>query len=344
MPSASHPLLSALATALARDPATGPTLVAVSGGPDSLALLHGFHALRPADARAAHLNHGLRGAESDGDQAFVEGFCRQHGIPLHLEALPVRATADAAGANLEATARQLRYAALGRLARGHGIPLVATGHTADDQAETVLHHLIRGTGLRGLRGIAPLLPLAEGVTLIRPLLAVPRAEVLAYLQAHGLTARFDSSNLDETLTRNRIRRQLLPLLKTAFNPAVVTNLGRLARQATELHDDLQARARQALAAAERPGSGGVVTLAAAALAPAPRPVLREVLRVVWEREGWPMGRMTLDHWERVADLIHPGGPPQDLPGGVRARSRRGLVYLAQTSGGVYPRREGAPPG
>src|SRR5690606_24443286 len=127
------------------------------------------------------------------------------------------------GENLEQVAREERYAWLARVAAEEGAGWVATGHTADDQAETVLHRLLRGTGLRGLRGIAARRELRPGIWLLRPLLHLGRADVLAYLGALGQDYRRDSSNLDPRFTRNRIRSELLPLLRT-FNPDVTRAL------------------------------------------------------------------------------------------------------------------------
>ena len=132
-------------------------------------------------------------------------------------------------------ARRLRYDWLTRVAGEAGAGWVATGHTANDQAETVLHRLLRGAGLRGLRGIAARRPLAAGVGLVRPLLDATRDEVMAYLEAIGQAYRQDSSNLDPALTRNRIRHQLLPRLAAEYNPQIVAVLGRLAGQAEEVY-------------------------------------------------------------------------------------------------------------
>src|SRR5262245_40439606 len=154
------------------------TVVAVSGGPDSVALLHALLALRRRGRPLviAHLNHHLRGAESDGDETFVRDLParlvadRYADVRLRCDHLAVGARAPAAGDNLEAVARRLRYDWLAGVARTAGVSVVVTGHTADDQAETVLHRLLRGTGLRGLRGIAGRRPLAPDVEVVRPLL------------------------------------------------------------------------------------------------------------------------------------------------------------------------------
>jgi tRNA(Ile)-lysidine synthase len=306
-----------------------PVVAAVSGGPDSLALLQALRLTLPAGQGllAAHVNHALRGPESDADEAFVAEFCRQQRIAFRGERLDVRAAAAAAGDNLESTARRLRYDWLGRVARESSAAWVATGHTANDQAETVLHHLLRGTGLRGLRGIAPRLALGAGVEVVRPLLAVTREDVQVFLAEQGLCPRQDSSNQDLALTRNRIRHRLLPLLTGEFNPQAVTILGRLARQADEVYRLLEAQARALWAEAERPRAGPVVVLDAERLARADRTLVREVFHLIWDREGWPTSAMGYVEWDRLAELVFEQARAHDLPGGVHARRRARVVRL-----------------
>jgi tRNA(Ile)-lysidine synthase len=327
-------LTTVLSSFLVREAVPGqPVLVAFSGGPDSLALLHALHESRFGPVAAAHLNHQLRGAESDADQAFVENSCKERGIPLHVARLDMRQAATAAGANLESTARRLRYEWLARTAESNGIPWLATGHTANDQAETVLHHLLRGTGLRGLRGIAPLRSLSPAVTLLRPLLGVSRDQVHEYLQQRHLTGREDSSNQDRRLTRNRLRHELLPLLKQQFQSDIVAVLARVARQAAETYALVEEQARRLLAAAERPKAGDIVVLNVAALAREPRPLVREALHVVWEREDWPLDAMDFASWERLSELIFGGESALDLPGGIHARRQGQVLQIRQQATG-----------
>ncbi len=210
-------------------------VVAVSGGPDSVALLHLLNGLakrHPLRLHVAHLNHGLRGEESDEDARYVQGICDRWGVLATIERADVAAMRARYRLSWEAAARQARYDFLARVASTVGASAVALGHTADDQAETVLLHLLRGTGIRGLRGMLPLSRWrsrdgASEVVLVRPLLEVKRQETEAYCANHGLVPRHDSSNLEERFTRNRIRRSLMPQLRR-YNPAVTQALTRLA--------------------------------------------------------------------------------------------------------------------
>lgn len=307
-----------------------PLLVACSGGPDSLALLDALRACYGPTVIAGHVNHMLRGGDGDADEAFVVDFCRRRQIEARTVRRDIRRLAQEAGANLESTARNVRYNWLAEEARRCGAPWVATGHTADDQAETVLHNLIRGTGWRGLRGIAPRRPLASGVEVVRPLLEVTRQEVVAYLETRQLVARQDSSNQDVSLTRNRIRHELLPLLRGHFNSDIVSILGRLAEQAAETGKLQEAAALALLAAAEKPKTAEMIVLAAGCLAGAERNLVREMFHCLWEREGWPLDGMNFADWDRLAGLAFGEGTAHDLPGGVHARRKGKAVQLTRS--------------
>ena len=189
---------------------------AVSGGADSMALLFAMYLLKEKlgiRLAAAHFNHNLRGAESDGDEAFVRDFCACYDIELFVGSGTVRAGEK----GLEAAARDARYGFFATLPGK-----IATAHTADDNAETVLLHLVRGTGLKGLGGIAP----ARG-KLIRPMLSVTRQEVLAFLEEYHIPYREDSTNSGDAFLRNRLRHHVMPLLK-AENPSLAENLSAMA--------------------------------------------------------------------------------------------------------------------
>jgi tRNA(Ile)-lysidine synthase len=202
----------------------GQTLViGVSGGPDSLALLHALRALTPVfelQLHVAHLNHQLRGDDSDRDETFVLETARAWGLPAASARWDVRAYADEQRLSLEEAGRALRYQFLLRAAEGVGAGAIAVAHNADDQVETVLLHFLRGAGLAGLRGMAYRTRIANGQNafdLIRPLLDLSRGEIQEYCAAQDLAPRLDESNFDTSLLRNRLRHNVIPYLET-INP------------------------------------------------------------------------------------------------------------------------------
>jgi tRNA(Ile)-lysidine synthase len=221
----------------------------------------------------------------------------------------------------------MRYDWLAHVAHKHGLGLVVTGHTADDQAETVLHRLLRGAGLQGLRGIAPRRPLAEDVEVVRPLLDVARAEVLAFLEAEQQPARQDRSNDDLHFTRNRIRHELLPHLAEHYNPAICEVLARLANQAEEAHQELDVGTSALIAEAERPRAGPLLIFDWKRLVASSRPRVRLLFRRIWEREGWPLGAMSFEHWQRLEAVVFDDLPAVDLPGRLRARRHAFVIQV-----------------
>lgn len=238
-------------------------VVAVSGGPDSIALLDVLSSLDPRLSLAvAHFNHGLRGAESDGDEAAVQNAAGARGLAFYRErAEGLRGAGARRGESLEMAARSARYAFLARVARDTGADWVATAHHADDQAETVLLRLLRGSGAAGLSGMRTLAPLPGdgGLRVWRPLLRATRAEIEAYCAQRGLATRQDQSNDDQSILRNRIRHELLPILET-YNPGVRKVLARVAENAATDADVVETAARSALEALRR--SGGAFDRAA----------------------------------------------------------------------------------
>jgi tRNA(Ile)-lysidine synthase len=314
-------------------------VVGVSGGPDSVALLFALVELRGSSPAGplviGHINHQLRGTESEADEAFVRDLYTRlvesgvPGVALRCERDDARAEAARQRANLEAHARTMRYAVLQRFAEEAGVRWVATGHTADDQAETVLHRLLRGAGLKGLRGIPARRPIFPGsaVELVRPLLEASRSEVLAFLAKQRQTFRQDRSNADLSYTRNRIRHGLLPLLKDHYNPAVADVLARLAEQAAEVYQAEEQAARALLEKAERPRAGRLLIFDRRVLQDAPRRLVREAFRLAWERERWPQGGMGFHHWDRLVLLVVVGSGAADFPGGIRGRALPNVVQV-----------------
>ena len=325
-------------------------LVAVSGGADSVALLRGLVALKqggPGRLVAAHFDHRLRGADSDADREFVVDLCQRRGIECHLGQWSPGDSFGRHPDGVEAAARTARYAFLQAAAAQWGARYVATAHTADDQAETVLHHIVRGTGLAGLAGMSRARPLGEAVTLIRPLLAFRRSEVLEYLAALRQSHREDATNVDLTFTRSRIRHELLPLLARDYNPQVIDSLVRLSTLAADaqaaidgLVADLAARCvKRRVGGVVEGGAiegsadqGSAVEIALTPLAGQPRHLIRALLVGVWREQNWPLQAMGFDEWELLADMAA-AKPDQAcpakrvFPGGVVAERGRETLAL-----------------
>ena len=239
-----HPLVRQVARGLrqrCKVPAGAHVLVAVSGGADSVALLRALALLAPRrkfrlTLSVAHINHHLRGEQSDADALFVQTLANHLSIPCHITGIH---PADAAG-NLEANARKERYAALEQLARQSGAPYIATAHHADDQLETLLMRFLRGSSVRGLRGIAPRRRVRNDhsslkLSVVRPMIAAGREEVLGFLQSLGQRWREDASNGDTAFLRNRLRHEVVPLLKQIRTDAA-TRAVNLADHFTDLHN------------------------------------------------------------------------------------------------------------
>lgn len=311
-------------------------LVAVSGGGDSVALLRGLAALKlPGEGRliAAHVNHKLRGADSDADQAFVQALCRQLGLACEAATATVDPTAGRRGQGIEATARRVRYAVLEEMAGRVGARFVVTAHTADDQAETILHRVLRGTGIRGLSGMSRSRLLGPA-TLLRPLLGTGRAELTAYLQDLRQPFRSDASNRDVHFTRNRIRTKLLPLLAVQYNPTIAEALLRLGELARESQSLIDAMVHDVAARCLRHVGRDGVRLDLTNLAAQSPHLVREVLMDVWRRQAWPLAAMGFAEWESLTAMISAaakqsaGGPRKRMfPGAIVAEIREGELRL-----------------
>ncbi len=330
--------LTSLQTGLHRCDTIGKSvLVAVSGGADSVALLRGLVQLQPAlnlTLRAAHLNHQLRGSDADADAAWVRSLCERFNVPCDIETVPVRELAERTRRGLEETARDARYDFLRSAAERHHCDDVATAHTADDQAETVLHHILRGTGLTGLRGMEwsrcldessppPKLP-----RLIRPMLSTWRIDIEQFLGELGQDFRQDATNQDVSLTRNRLRHELLPQLEREFNPRVREHLCQLAEQAADCDAVLRIAADALLQTVSLDQSDNIVRLRCDELAKATRPLVRELFVRVWQQQQWLRLSMTYSHWDRLADLVHSEPPTAiHLPGRILASRRANMLVL-----------------
>jgi len=235
-------------------------IVAVSGGPDSMVLLHMLQYLAPRyhlNIHVAHLHHGLRGRDADRDELFVRNYCKEHRLPFVAERVDVRALAAKKSLSLETAARMARYAFLRRCAKKISADTIALGHHADDQVETFLMRLVRGAGVRGLRGMLPVR--SEGdVTIIRPLLCLWRSEILSRAKEFGIRYRIDRSNADVQFLRNRVRRRLIKYLEKNYSPNVREVVRRSAELLADAHAYIHDEARKLfLSIAERRRKGRI---------------------------------------------------------------------------------------
>jgi tRNA(Ile)-lysidine synthase len=316
-------------------------VLGVSGGPDSVAMLRAAMSLKSSCGGrgrmfVAHFNHGARGADADADQDWVAALCRGLGVSLET-ARADKASLSSTDDGWEAAARAARYKFFTHTAEKLGARFVAVAHTADDQVETVLHRILRGTGLAGLAGMRPSRPLSPSVALVRPMLRARRRDVLDYLAAIGQGYRTDPSNSDTAWTRNRLRNELLPQLRERYNAAVGDALLRLAAQAEETQqviDGVVAELVPDSVAVERPPHLPAdvkdlrVRLNCDRLRSAPMLLVREVCRTAWRDAGWPEQAMGFDEWQAIAELVQGRRDgPINLPGGVRARRQKNSVLL-----------------
>lgn len=307
-----------------------PILIAVSGGADSVALLRGLVAIGAGGRggiSAAHVNHGLRGAESDGDEAFVHRLANQLGIACHRQKAELPKTS---GDGLEAAARVARYEFLKAAAERAGARYVATAHTADDQAETILHRILRGTGLAGLAGIPRVRPLGSSISLIRPILAICRSDVLDYLHSLGQPYREDATNTETHFTRNRIRHELLPLIRQHYNCDADAALRRLGQLAGEAQEVIAAKVTPFVDRAVTIKADGSAIVDTATFADQPHYLVREILIATWQSAGFPQQSMGFEQWERLASMAEPSAADrkQILPGQITAK-RQGPMLTIQ---------------
>jgi tRNA(Ile)-lysidine synthase len=315
-------------------------LLAVSGGADSTALLYAIHALKTenilsADIVCAHINHQLRGADADMDEDFVVTMACDLNLPITTKRLDVRGFARKNKLSVETAARMLRIETLLNIAKANKCNSIATAHHKNDNAETILHRLVRGTGFRGLAGIWPTRLFAEDIRFVRPLLSVTRDEIIEYLKKRNLKWRRDHTNADCTYTRNFIRHRLLPALQQDCTGSLVEQLYNLAASARKFYTGVfncAANAWPQLAHC----SPNVLRLNLQMFLTYPVPVKVELVRRSLSAVGCGQRDFTRQHFKRILWLAEQnvGGRKIELPAGFVVRREYGnLIFVrpAKTS-------------
>lgn len=309
-------------------------LAAVSGGPDSTALLHVLTRLAAEcgiTVAAAHVNHGFRGEESAREAEFVRRLCESLGVPLESAAYNLPLYIEETGMNPQAAARKKRYAFLREAAARRGAAKIALAHHADDQAETVLMHLIRGSGLSGLAGM-PIKRREGSVELIRPFLRMTKAELLEYCEREGLPSCEDSSNRKTVYFRNAMRLDLLPLL-ARYNPSVSESLVRLAEISSAEDDYLARETERAMAAFVR-REGEAFVMERSALTGLHVALQRRLIKLILNYLGMEHGSIPFERIDAIREAAAEGSPTTSV-----IEAGRGVIFLREynvlrwTSGG-----------
>ena len=349
---ASHRVAAAVAGAVGRhraELAQAPLLVAVSGGPDSMALLLGFMAMDEKERpplQVVHFSHGLRPRSEKREEALVEVAAARYGLPfIHGRAAPAQLRRSPGG-SVEAAARRARYAFISEAAEGTGARVVALGHTLDDQAETVLLRLTRGTGLHGMGAMREWTVRAGSeervaLRLFRPLLTVGRRETEAVCAEAGIVPAQDRSNRSLVFARNRVRHRVLKDLER-LNPDVKSALARYALSAQEDERFLRSLASSAVEGhAKR--DGAAATWPRAVLEALPRPLLIRVFQMAWESVCGPGAALSTAHLTAMARLLcGPAGPQAVLPRGMTFSVTYRSVRLGPVRTGEHLPKDGVP--
>jgi len=321
-------------------------LLAVSGGADSTALLYTMQALKSegiimAELVCAHINHRLRGSAADEDEGFVVDQAAKLGLEIRIRRVDVRAFARRNKLSIETAARELRIGSLVEIVKECNCSVIATAHQKDDNAETVIHRMLRGTGIRGLGGIWPMRVFGNGSKFARPMLCVGRREILEYLRQRGLKWREDHTNAECAYMRNYIRHRLLPALQADCTGSIVEELSELSQSARKYYDLVCSRADAAWSGSVHSSAGSPkrdieerIVLDLGMFRDEAEPVKVELVRRALAAVGCGEREMTQKHYERILQLAkqNVGGGKVELPGGFDARREyeRLLVERAQT--------------
>ena len=306
-------------------------VVAVSGGPDSTALIYLLNKLKKKwrlYLHIAHLNHMLRYDEAESDSVFVENLARKLKLPVTCKSVKVKDFARKEKLSVEEAARNLRYDFFLKVAKENCAPKIALGHNRDDQAETVLMRFLRGSGISGLRGIPAKRPL-EDCLIIRPLIEIKRKEIMHFLSLKDIPYRCDSSNLKNLYFRNRIRNELIPYLEKSFNPNIKEMLVNFAENVSEDFDFLQKAAQSRFRAARKTCSGAEVAVNVKKFFALHKALQKLGARLAIKELKGDTRLIDYRHWKELEDLLgkRPPNSIVDLPGGISAVKKSGnLVF------------------
>lgn len=303
-------------------------LTGVSGGADSVCLLHLLYKMRQEwklTLTAVHMNHGIRGQEADEDASFVQQLCRTWNIPFFLVQENIPEAARKSGMTEEEAGREWRYREFERLRKELGADRIAVAHHQDDQAETVLFQLLRGSGMRGLTGMSP-----KRGKIIRPLLGTSRAEIETYLQENHLAYRQDSTNSDLHYSRNYIRRELLPQIRDHMNHQVVRHLADVAADAGQWCDYIERQAEKAIGQIIKEEENGTISLDCNTFLRQEKVIADEVLRAFFSAGVMGAKDVMRIHYRQVWELLRKEtGKRIYLPGKMVVERRYDKLFLYQ---------------
>jgi tRNA(Ile)-lysidine synthase len=321
-------------------------LIAVSGGADSVGLLVLLNELKNElnlELHVGHFDHQLRSG-SRADAEWVQSLCKEMSINCVVGTPSEDNKLKPAG--VEESARRNRYHFLKSLAEELNCPWIAVAHTENDQVETVLHHIARGTGLKGLQGIPETRDLSPEVSLLRPLLKIRREQLIDVLSTLQQTFRIDQTNTDSAYTRNRIRHEVIPYLRTSLNPQIDQALINLSNQAQEAQNAIEQIADHVLSKALDGGiEGQIVRLNTEQFVTQPRAVIIAAMMILWEQQRWPRQRMSQHHWTQLADITlnNKSATGLSCPGGIQVILRRKVMeFQRKTELQKLDRSSGSP--
>ncbi len=303
-------------------------LAAVSGGPDSTALVLSLIFLKQRynlTIGIAHLNHLLRGEDSLKDEHFVKAFAEKAGLPFYCEQQDVKAYAGLHRLSVEEAGRQVRYDFFSRVSGQHGYKKIAFGHNKNDNAELVLMNLLRGAGPKGLSGIPPV----RSNIYIRPLIRVAKQEILSFLEAEHQPFRIDASNTDTTYVRNAVRHRLIPVLEADYNPEIIDALDRLSHILRQEEDYLNAEAQRHYAFCRIEADESCVLLSKKRLAGLHPAMVNRVIREGVGRIKKDLRRISLSHMNDILDFCfnRTSGNSLDLPGQIRIYRKKDVITI-----------------